>query len=389
MGWPQVSTWKTKKLGILADVKGGKRLPKGENVVSDKTNHPYIRLTDMIDGKINAKNVMYITDEVHKKISRYTISKEDIYLSIAGTIGVVCRVPEELDGANLTENAVKISLKSKEIIKDYLFYFLNSHDGQTQIKQRTGGASQPKLALDRVKSIEVHYPDPEFQLKITSQLNVFNQAIDHLSARIDILQELALIELRTFLDENGSAEHTKPLGHIADLISVKFTEGRDDQLPLVDMASITTSQLAISSVKASSDLKSSRILFEPGDILFGSIRCYLHKVALAPFRGVTNVSIFVLRPRKEVYRSFLTILLFAKSTIEWASRNSNGTKMPTINWEVFSTMPIQVPSITSLEVFAKRVDSLINQIQVLTKMRLNLREQQILSSSVFMSEGYL
>ena len=111
------------KLGELCWVKGGKRLKKGDFLVSYKTNHPYIRVTDFGVLKPQKEQLLYLTDEVFEPIKRYTISKEDIYISIAGTIGIVGKVDSELDGANLTENAAKLIIKNPTIIaRDYLMW---------------------------------------------------------------------------------------------------------------------------------------------------------------------------------------------------------------------------------------------------------------------------
>ena len=379
--------WKTQKISAIADVKGGKRLAKGDVVTSTPSSHPYIRVVDMNGGKIDSRNVMYISEAVHKKVARYIISKEDIFISIAGPIGVICRVPETLDGANLTENAAKIILTNSEVTKDYLYYYLNSHEGQGQIRQRIGGASQPKLALDRVKSIEIRYPDISEQKRICSILNSYAKVIDHLGEKIKILEEIAdnrfqrLSHDLSVSDPNRSAR----LIDIADSINEKYVDKKHSSFPLIDLASINSKNLAVESIKTSDELQSSRIIFAKGDVLFSSIRCYLHKVALAPFVGITNVSVIVVRPKKTIYSSFITALLFSSSTIDWASRNSNGTKMPTINWDVLSSMEIGIPSDADLQKFNSFADTIYTEIQVLTLMRLNLIWQQQEKSTVLLA----
>ena len=57
----------------------------------------------MKNHSINLNDLKYITDEVHSKTKNYIISKNDLYITIAGTIGVAGAVPDELDGMNLTE----------------------------------------------------------------------------------------------------------------------------------------------------------------------------------------------------------------------------------------------------------------------------------------------
>jgi type I restriction enzyme S subunit len=61
-------------LGEVSEIKGGKRLPKGDILVSYKTQHPYIRITDFENHKIKKDQLQYVSDEVYKSISRYIVN---------------------------------------------------------------------------------------------------------------------------------------------------------------------------------------------------------------------------------------------------------------------------------------------------------------------------
>ena len=66
---------KTVKLGELALVKGGKRLPKGVNLITTPNSHPYIRVRDLNNRHTLELNsdFEYVDDETHKhKISTLT-----------------------------------------------------------------------------------------------------------------------------------------------------------------------------------------------------------------------------------------------------------------------------------------------------------------------------
>ena len=116
--------WKSNKLTNICLIKGGKRLPKGETLSDIPTSHPYIRVTDFERYSVNLDNIKYITDEIYNVIKNYTISSDDLYISIAGSTGMIGTIPEKLNGANLTENAAKIVIKDQNIIdKNYLKYY--------------------------------------------------------------------------------------------------------------------------------------------------------------------------------------------------------------------------------------------------------------------------
>tara|TARA_R110002167_G_scaffold165478_4_gene362435 strand:+ start:122 stop:1276 length:1155 start_codon:yes stop_codon:yes gene_type:complete len=141
----------------LAEVKGGKRLPKGEKLSDEVTDHPYIRVADFTDkGTIDLSGIKYISKEIHEQIKRYVISKDDLYISIAGTIGKTGFVPPELDGANLTENAAKLVIKDKQQLDlSYLYLFTLTSDFSAQAGLATKTVAQPKLALTRLSKIEI------------------------------------------------------------------------------------------------------------------------------------------------------------------------------------------------------------------------------------------
>ncbi len=189
----QTSTkWDDYLVRDFSKVKGGKRLPKGQFVQNEKTAHPYIRVTDMHTDGLDASNIKYITDEQFEKIKRYIISSDDVYVSNAGTIGLVGKVPRWLSGANLTENALKLTdIDKKKVIQDFIIYFLRSSVGQDQIKARTGGSSQPKLALTRLADVTVTAPDVPSQNRIVDVLSAYDDLIENNNRRIKILEDIA------------------------------------------------------------------------------------------------------------------------------------------------------------------------------------------------------
>ena len=142
--------WEWCRVRNIAFVKGGKRLPKGMTFSDIVTNHAYIRVTDMKNRSINTIGLKYISDEVFSAIKIYTISKDDLYITIAGTIGVVGEIPNELDGMNLTENAVKVC--DIFINKTYLCYIMLSGFVQEQFQDKTHQVAMPKLALEKILS---------------------------------------------------------------------------------------------------------------------------------------------------------------------------------------------------------------------------------------------
>ena len=83
--------WKTKVLSEIASIKGGKRLPKGEELNDLKLGRPYIKVADMKKTKhlvLNDK-FQYVSNDIQSLISRYIINSGDLIISIVGTIGMI------------------------------------------------------------------------------------------------------------------------------------------------------------------------------------------------------------------------------------------------------------------------------------------------------------
>lgn len=167
----QAQQWKRVKLGELCEVKGGKRLPAGTDFAKTLTAYPYIRVVDFEAGTVNLSNLKYLDESTQRQIARYIIKRDDVYISIAGSIGIVGIIPDELDGANLTENAARLVIRNKELLdRDYLARFLQSTTGKEAIKLRTNFVGQPKLALERIATIEIPLAPYEQQKQIGIQL---------------------------------------------------------------------------------------------------------------------------------------------------------------------------------------------------------------------------
>lgn len=65
------------ELGKLVDVKGGKRLPKGQNITEEETNYKYIRVDDLSwSGVFDLENIKYISEENHKAIKNYIAKRK-------------------------------------------------------------------------------------------------------------------------------------------------------------------------------------------------------------------------------------------------------------------------------------------------------------------------
>lgn len=189
--------WEVKKLGEIAEVKSGKRLPLGKSLVNLETPYPYLRILDMFNGGISLADIKYVPEDVYPAIKNYRIFKNEIYISVAGTLGLIGRIPDSLDGANLTENANKITEIKCNI--DYLLFVLKSDLIQNKIEaERTLGA-QPKLALTRIRTFEIPLPSQEEQNRIANILTDMDAEITALETKLEKYKKVKLGMMQNLL----------------------------------------------------------------------------------------------------------------------------------------------------------------------------------------------
>lgn len=186
--------WEKKSVWNIANIKSWKRLPKGFRVQDEKTEYPYIRVSDFWeDGTIDSSNIRYITKEVFDQISRYIITDQDLYISIAGTIWKTWIIPSALNWASLTENAIRLVYKEPEkIYNNYILYFTKSSSFIEQAWLATRAVAMPKLAISRLGNIQIPLPPLAKQQEIVSYL-------DHVFAQSSQLKEQyqkKLVELK-------------------------------------------------------------------------------------------------------------------------------------------------------------------------------------------------
>lgn len=172
------NSWEWVRLGTITTVLGGKRIPAGRKLSQNDTGHVYIRVSDMKDDTVSMDNLQYVPEDIFPSISRYIINKEDVFITVAGTIGRIGKIPSELDGANLTENADRLVFTI--IDQDWLIKCLQSVIVQSQISAVTTQVGQPKLAILRIQNLLVPLPPIAEQKRIVAKIEEVFAEIDKL-----------------------------------------------------------------------------------------------------------------------------------------------------------------------------------------------------------------
>lgn len=120
--------------------------------------------------------------------------------------------------------------------------------------------------------------------------------------------------------------------------------------PYVPIDVIRSKSLFLHDVAPSDEAKTSLLSFERGDVLFGAMRPYFHKVCIAPFSGTTRSTNFVLRPK--THKAFSAVYLSLDETVDFATKHSQGSTIPYAVWaNGLSEMAVVIPTTQAIYSF--------------------------------------
>lgn len=349
------------KLGNIATVKGGKRLPKGTSLITTPNNHPYIRVRDL-NGRRTLEldsSFEFVDDETQKTISRYIVNAGDIVLSIVGTIGLVAIVGKSLDKANLTENCVKLASLTG-IDRDYLYYFLKSSFGQQEIARGTVGAVQAKLPIKNIQDITIPLPDEFTQRKIAAILDSMDEKIETNQKINDNLEQQVQAYFQELFVDNADPAWT--LGTISDLGTVVGgstpSKSKPEYYTEDGIAWITPKDLSINKAKFISHgenditelgLKNSSASIMPeGTVLFSS-RAPIGYIAIASGEVTTNQGFKSVVPKPEIGTAY--VYCFLKHNLPVIEGMASGSTFKEVSGSTMKNVPAVIPDSETLTCF--------------------------------------
>ena len=376
--------WKEVRLGDVCEIKGGKRLPKGVNLITQKNSHPYIRVRDLGKSKTIELNSSYeFVDEItQKQIQRYITQKGDILISIVGTIGLIAIVGGSLDGANLTENCVKL-VKLDKIDSEYLYYYLKSPFGQQNISRGTVGAVQAKLPIKNIQEFSIICPELiSDQRRIASILSSLDRKIE-LNNKINAdLEEMAqaifknwFVDFEPFKDgkfvnsELGMIPEGWKVGRLTDVIKLMPGGTPKTSEPLYwdngtipffspkDVSGLYCFETEKHITEAGLNKCSSNLY--PKDTIFITCRGTVGKVCLTACNMAMNQSNYAIKAMDGYSQYYVYYLV--KSVVERLIKKSNGAVFSAITSKDFDE-EILIPSKKAVEDFTNVIDGFFRRI---------------------------
>ncbi|MCD6242057.1 restriction endonuclease subunit S [Candidatus Bathyarchaeota archaeon] len=150
--------WRIVKIGEVTSHVNSGLTPRGGKRVYLKDGIPLIRSQNVLMNKLDLSDVVFISKEMHQKMSRSAVIAGDLLLNITGaSIGRVAAVPETIKEANVNQHVCRIRF-SKDIISQFAAYYLATPEGQRQILRSQAGATRQGLNFQQVKAIKLPCP---------------------------------------------------------------------------------------------------------------------------------------------------------------------------------------------------------------------------------------
>jgi type I restriction enzyme, S subunit len=355
--------WVAKKVGEIAQVRGGKRLPAGKTLQAARTGRPYVRVSDMHMGGVSLNGILYVPEDACQAIRNYRIYADDVFISVAGTLGIVGRIPPTLNGANLTENADRLTAIQCDV--DYLKFWLSSEKIQSLISAiRTVGA-QPKLALGRIKQFTVPLPPTRTeQGLISTALRDSDELISSIerllqkkkSIKQGMLQGLLTGDMRLpgFTDEwraRSLGDLGRTYGGLTGKIGEDFGRGSGRFVTFMDvMANIRIDGRRLAPVEVSPSERQNAV--RAGDILLNGSSETPNELAMAavvtdvPRGTLLNSFCFGFRPNGDaaLEPEFLAYLLRAEPGRRLLSATAQGATRYNLSKKQFLRLKVNLPT---------------------------------------------
>jgi len=330
-------------------------------------------------------DLKFIPQAFHERIKKSTLRPGDVGIVRTGYPGTACVIPRELPVANCSD--LVIVRPGPRLNAYYLSAVFNSAFGKDLVGGNLVGAAQQHFNVTVAKELKLLLPPRKDQDKIAAILSAYDDLIANNQRRIALLTSMAeeiyrewFVRLR-FPGADGEAVNKGvPIGWSRKELGALLAESKRP-LKMADLATveryvglehIPRKTVVLDAWGQPESVDSDKLRFEAGEILFGKIRPYLHKVSIAPFSGACSTDTIVLKQRQHETALFAYFTVFSDTFIDLATAASNGTKMPRANWHFLKNVEVTVPPDDLLNSFNHVAKPMIDQAAALLKVSQSL-----------------
>jgi type I restriction enzyme, S subunit len=356
------------KLADIALKIGSGATPRGGQASYKLSGIPLIRSMNVYDLNFSRDDLAFIDDEQARQLDSVELKTGDVLINITGaSVARCCDLPDNLAGGRVNQHVA--ILRPNPVIADgrYLSRALVSPEYKERLLSiGRAGATREALPKYILENFEIELPPLQLQRRVAGILSAYDDLIEINTRRIAILEEVVRRLFEEWFTRRRSSTSDAPSGtwtklHLRDLVE----DIRDAVLPsevspdtaYVGLEHMPRRSTTLLSFGQAAQVASTKLKFRSGDILFGKIRPYFHKVIYASFPGVTSSDSIVIRPLSRSLGFLALSVVSSDEFVAHAVQTSNGTKMPRANWNVLQNYPVALPPETLLAQFVGIVAS--------------------------------
>ena len=174
--------WEQRKLGDLVDVLDGDR---GKNYPTsddfDISGHTiFLNASNVTNNGFLFQDNQFITEEKSNNMGNGKLEEDDIVITSRGSLGHIAWYNADISSLMpyaRINSGMLILRNKKEIETEYLYHFMKSDKGQSQISFISFGSAQPQLTKKGVEDLKVILPTRRDE---QTQLGHCFSSLDHL-----------------------------------------------------------------------------------------------------------------------------------------------------------------------------------------------------------------
>jgi type I restriction enzyme S subunit len=402
--WPVVSLAEiTTKIGSGATPKGG-----SESYLPNRTNFALVRSQNVFDRYFDHAGLAFISNEQADGLRGVVLQPNDILLNITGdgiTFGRACIVPNDVLPACVNQHVSIVRLDPKRADPGYVLSFLTLPEVKTYMESFNAGGSRRAITKGHIESFRLPLPPLPVQRAIAHILGTLDVKIELNRRMNETLEAMARALFKSwFVDfdpvrakaEGKDPRLPKPLadlfpdsfevselgeipkgwhvGVLGDIAEHPRRGVQPDEIepttPYIALEHMPRRCIALSEWDTADGLESNKFKFKKGEILFGKLRPYFHKVGIAPVDGVCSTDIVVVTPRTQEWFGFVLGHVSSSEFVEYTNAGSTGTKMPRTSWGDMARYAVVIPPENVAKAFTHQVrDSIIHIIASIHESR--------------------
>lgn len=266
------------------------------------------------------------------------------------------------------DNNLMAAVPSAAVNNIWLYYKFKT----LNISSLVAGSALPYLRVQDLKDLDISLPPLEEQERIAGILGSLDDKIGANTRLVQTMDSYKSTRFQTHICSESEGETIK-ISDVATLIRENIAASDiDESMNYVALEHLPRQSLYSHEWTNSEGVMSNKSGFKVGDILFGKLRPYFHKVSIAAVGGITSTDILVLRP-KPGFEVLAQSVLSSEDLIEYATQVSSGTRMPRASWKDIMNYEVTVKNIEILQKALSGFDTysraLIHENKVLTETR--------------------